>query len=122
MSVVQVNNADTEYTFQSEVLTEDVVPLIAALSAQDTDDTRQAIKYLRKAGELADKSQGEQVTVDHAREAQALVEREAVVEAMREMTTQADLGPGCSPLYRKRVYLQIGCTDAGRTTEYRAFQ
>ena len=50
------------------MLTEDVVPLIAALSAQDTDDARQAIKYLRKAGELADKSQGEQVTVDHARE------------------------------------------------------
>ena len=113
VSVVQVDNSDTEYTFQSDVLTEDVVPLIAALSAQDTGDARQAIKYLRKAGELADKSQEEQVTVDHAREAQALVEREAVVEAMREMTTQAHLGlaaltvlelSGDAPVRAKPIY------------------
>lgn len=90
-SIVEVDNSGQEYLFRSEVLTDDVVPLVAALSAQDTGDARQAIKYLRKAGELADRNNDEQVTADHVREAEALVERETVVEAMREMTTQAHL-------------------------------
>jgi cell division control protein 6 len=89
--VVSIDNSNQKYLFQSEVLSGDVIPLIAALSAQDTGDARQAIKYLRKAGELADKSGDDKVTADYARDAQALVEREAVVEAMREMTTQAHL-------------------------------
>lgn len=74
--IVEVDNSGQEYLFESTVLTGDVVPLIAALSAQDTGDARQAIKYLRKAGELADKNNDDQVTADHARQAQALVERE----------------------------------------------
>jgi cell division control protein 6 len=90
-NIVEIDKSGQEYLFQSGVLTDDVIPLIAALSAQDTGDARQAIKYLRKAGELADKHDDEQVSADHAREAQALVERETVVEAMREMTTQAHL-------------------------------
>lgn len=90
-SIVKIDQSDQEYLFRSGVLSDDMIPLIAALSAQDTGDARQAIKYLRKAGELADKHNDEKVSADHAREAQALVEREAVVEAMREMTTQAHL-------------------------------
>jgi len=95
------------------VLTGDVIPLIAALSAQDTGDARQAIKYLRKAGELADKNGKERITTVHAREAQALVEREAVVEAMREMTTHAHLAlaaltalelSGDAPVRAKPIY------------------
>jgi cell division control protein 6 len=90
-TVVTVDESGREHRFQSDVLTDDVIPLIAALSAQDTGDARQAIKYLRKASELADKNNETQVREKHARKAQALVERETVVEAMREMTTQAHL-------------------------------
>jgi cell division control protein 6 len=90
-TVVQIDQSGQDYLFKTGVLNENVVPLIAALSAQDTGDARQAIKYLRKAGELADKQGDNEVREEHAREAQALVEREAVVGAMREMTTQAHL-------------------------------
>ncbi len=94
-TVVERTDADgdgpREHLFRSDVLGEDVIPLVAALSAQDTGDARQAIKYLRKAAELADADSRETVTADDVREAEALVEREAVVEAMREMTTQAQL-------------------------------
>lgn len=111
--VVEISKYDQKYLFKSDVLTDDVIPLIAALSAQDTGDARQAIKYLRKAGELADKNNDNQVSADHAREAQALVEREAVVEAMREMTTQAHLAlaaltalelSGDAPVRAKPIY------------------
>lgn len=112
-NIVGIDGSDQEYLFRSSVLTADVIPLVAALSAQDTGDARQAIKYLRKAGELADKHADEQVSADHAREAQALVEREAVVEAMREMTMQAHLAlaaltalelSGDAPVRAKPIY------------------
>ncbi|ATW88341.1 cell division control protein 6 [Halohasta litchfieldiae] len=112
-TVVKIDQSEREYLFRSSVLTDDVIPLIAALSAQDTGDARQAIKYLRKAGELADKHGDDRVSADHAREAQALVEREAVVEAMREMTTQAHLAlaaltalelSGDAPVRAKPIY------------------
>lgn len=112
-TVVSIDNSEQTYRFQSAVLTGDVIPLIAALSAQDTGDARQAIKYLRKAGELADKNGEGRITTVHAREAQALVEREAVVEAMREMTTQAHLAlaaltalelSGDAPVRAKPIY------------------
>lgn len=110
---MEIDQSGQEYLFRSDVLTDDVIPLIAALSAQDTGDARQAIKYLRKAGELADKHGDDVVSADHAREAQALVEREAVVEAMREMTTQAHLAlaaltalelSGDAPVRAKPIY------------------
>lgn len=112
-TVVEIDQSGQEYLFRSSVLTDDVIPLIAALSAQDTGDARQAIKYLRKAGELADKDGDNHVSADHAREAQELVEREAVVEAMRDMTTQAHLAlaaltalelSGDAPVRAKPIY------------------
>lgn len=107
--LVKVDDSGREYLFQSEVLSNDVIPLVAALSARDTGDARQAIKYLRKAGELADKSNDDQVTVDHVREAQALVEREAVVEAIREMTMQAHLAlAALTASCRSRKWASLG--------------
>lgn len=112
-NIVEIDQSSRKYLFRSGVLTDDMIPLIAALSAQDTGDARQAIKYLRKAGELADKHNDTRVSADHAREAQALVEREAVVEAMREMTTQAHLAlaaltalelSGDAPVRAKPIY------------------
>lgn len=112
-SIVEIDQSKQEYLFRSSVLEDGVIPLIAALSAQDTGDARQAIKYLRKAGELADKQGDDQVKADHVREAQALVEREAVVEAMRDMTMQAHLAlaaltaleiSGDAPVRAKPIY------------------
>lgn len=90
-SIIEIDNSGQRYVFRSEILSNDTIPLIAALAAQDKGDARQAIKYLRKAGELADRNGDNEITASHAREAEALVEKEAVIEAMREMTTQAHL-------------------------------
>jgi cell division control protein 6 len=87
--------------------------LISAFAAQDKSDARQAIKYLRKAGEIADKNGAEIVTEQTVREAQSQVEKETVIEAMREMTTQAHLAlsaiavlekAGNTPVRTKPVY------------------
>lgn len=111
--VVEVDNSGQEYVFYSDVLTDEVIPLIAAFAAQDKGDARQAIKYLRKAGEIADSNGATQVTEETVRKAQSQVEKETVTEAMREMTTQAQLAlsalailekAGDTPVRTKPVY------------------
>jgi cell division control protein 6 len=111
--VVEVDSSGQQYIFKSEVLTSDVIPLISAFSAQDKGDARQAIKYLRKAGEIADANGAARVTEETVREAQSQVEKETVSEAMREMTTQAHLAlsaitvlekAGETPVRTKPVY------------------
>lgn len=110
---VAADNTEQEYVFRSEVLDSDVIPLTSAFAAQDKGDARQAIKYLRKAGEIADKNGAEMVTEQTVREAQSQVEKETVIEAMREMTTQAHLAlsaiavlekAGDTPVRTKPVY------------------
>jgi cell division control protein 6 len=112
-TVVEIDGSGQEYIFRSEVLTSDVIPLISAFAAQDKGDARQAIKYLRKAGEIADANGAEIVDEKTVRKAQSQVEKETVSEAMREMTTQAQLAlaaitvlekSGETPVRTKPVY------------------
>jgi len=120
---VAENNGAEDADFQSDVLDDGVIELIAAMSAQDKGDARQAIKYLRKAGEVADREDSETVSQLHAREAETVIERETVVEAMRQMTTQAQLSlaavtvlevSGDTPA-RSKVLYQIYQNIADRT-------
>lgn len=111
--IVEIDNTEEQYLFTSDVLTDGAIPLIAALCAEDKGDARQAIKYLRKSGELADASEEPLITEDTVREAQSQVEKETVSEAMREMTMQAQLAlaaiailekTGDTPARTKPVY------------------
>lgn len=111
--LVEIDDTEEKYLFTSDVLTGGAIPLIAALCAEDKGDARQAIKYLRKSGELADASEDPLITEDTVREAQSQVEKETVSEAMREMTTQSQLAlaaiavlekTGDTPARTKPVY------------------
>ncbi|WP_224270955.1 orc1/cdc6 family replication initiation protein [Haloprofundus salinisoli] len=77
-----------EKAFHDGVLESDVVPLCAALSAQDTGSARQAIRLLREAGELAQAGDVATVTDDHVRGAQDELEKNQLYEGMQELTTQ----------------------------------
>jgi cell division control protein 6 len=70
------------------VLKQDVVPLCAAFSAQDTGSARQAIRLLREAGELAQAAGADTVTEVHVRDAQDEIEKNQLYEGMQELTTQ----------------------------------
>ena len=89
--IVTIDNSGDEYVFQSGVLSTDAIPLVSAIAAQDKGDARQAIKYLRKAGEIADRAGDTAVADTHVRAAESQVEKETIREAMLEMTTQAQL-------------------------------
>lgn len=74
--------------FYEEVLSDDVIPLTAAVAAQEHGDARKAIEILRHAGELAERENVETVTEAHVRDAQEWAEIDRFEELLRGSTTQ----------------------------------
>ncbi|WP_129113811.1 orc1/cdc6 family replication initiation protein [Halegenticoccus tardaugens] len=74
--------------FYEGVLSGDVIPLTAAVAAQEHGDARKAIEILRHAGELAERDNVETVTDDHVRDAQEWAEVDRFEELLRGSTTQ----------------------------------
>jgi cell division control protein 6 len=74
--------------FYDDVLTDNVIPLTAAVAAQEHGDARKAIEILRHAGELAERENTAMVTEDHVRDAQEWAEIDRFEELLRGSTTQ----------------------------------
>ncbi|MDH4123438.1 MAG: ORC1-type DNA replication protein [Thermoplasmata archaeon] len=77
--------------FEKEILDEGVVPLCAALAAQEHGDARRALDLLRVAAEIAERSQEVRVTESHVNKAKNKIELDCVTEAMRTLPTQSKL-------------------------------
>ncbi|WP_129115450.1 Cdc6/Cdc18 family protein [Halegenticoccus tardaugens] len=77
--------------FESDVVADGVVPLCAALAAQEHGDARRALDLLRAAGELAERSAEKGVTQEHVRRAQEKVEFDRIDEIVRTLPTQSKL-------------------------------
>lgn len=74
-----------------DVFTSEVIPLCAALAAQDSGSARQALRLLRKAADIAqsesiDAGEERQITEDHVRDAKRAIERQQVVDGMHSLT------------------------------------
>ncbi len=77
--------------FKEETLDEMVIPLCAALAAQEHGDARRALDLLRVAAELAERG-GEKLIVEkHVRKAQNKIELDRVTEVVRTLPTQSKL-------------------------------
>ncbi len=74
--------------FNDDVLSSDVIPLTAAIAAQEHGDARKAIEILRHAGELAERENVETVTEEHVRDAQEWAQIDRFEELLRGSTTQ----------------------------------
>lgn len=74
--------------FHDDVLSYDVIPLTAALAAQEHGDARKAIEILRHAGELAEREGSNTVTESYVRDAQEWAEVDRFEELLRGSTTQ----------------------------------
>ncbi|MEM2142055.1 MAG: ORC1-type DNA replication protein [Candidatus Thorarchaeota archaeon] len=68
---------------------EGVINLVGALAAQEHGDARRALDLLRTAGELAERRGEDKVTQDHVREAQKILERDSVSEAVKTLPMQS---------------------------------
>lgn len=77
--------------FHPGVLSETVIPLCAAYSAQEHGDARKAVNLLRIAGELAERENASVVTEDHVKKARDKTEQDRVSEVLRTLPTQSKL-------------------------------
>jgi cell division control protein 6 len=79
-------------TFKTGVLSDNVLQLCAAFTAQDTGDARMALDLLETAGDIARHEDGDQVTEEHVRLARTEVDRANTREIITErLTTQMQL-------------------------------
>ncbi len=68
---------------------EGVINLVGALAAQEHGDARRALDLLRTAGELAERRGDTQVTQEHVREAQKVIERDTITETVKTLPMQS---------------------------------
>lgn len=73
------------------VIDDDVIPLCAALSAQEHGDARRALDLLRVAAELAERTKSIKVTRHHVRSAQNKIELDRITEVVRTLPNQSKL-------------------------------
>ncbi|MBP1928804.1 cell division control protein 6 [Methanolinea mesophila] len=78
-----------EMAFADGALDEGVIPLCAALAAQEHGDARRALDLLRVSGELADREDGDRVTEANVKMAQAKIETDSMIECIATLPTQS---------------------------------
>ncbi|WP_338103473.1 ORC1-type DNA replication protein [Methanolapillus millepedarum] len=77
--------------YNDNVLDGSVIPLCAALAAQEHGDARRALDLLRVSGEIAERKEERKVTESHVRIAQDKIEVDRIVEVVRTLPTQSKL-------------------------------
>jgi cell division control protein 6 len=77
--------------FKEHALNPEVIPLCAALAAQEHGDARRALDLLRVSGEFAERVNADGVKEEHVRTAQMRIELNRVAEVIRTLPTQAKL-------------------------------
>lgn len=76
--------------FNTEAISDEgVINLVGALAAQEHGDARRALDLLRASGELAERKGDDRVTQEHVREAQKVLERDSVTEAIKTLPMQS---------------------------------
>jgi len=78
-----------DMAFLKGALEEGVIPLCAALAAQEHGDARRALDLLRVSGELAERGNEEHVSERHVKMAQQKIETDSLIECVSTLPTQS---------------------------------
>jgi archaeal cell division control protein 6 len=73
------------------VLDNSVIPLCAAISAQDSGDARKALDLLRVSADIAERNGDPIITEAHVNYARAKIESDAVIEVIKTLTIQSKI-------------------------------
>ena len=84
-------NQRAKLAFDEGALDASVIPLCAALAAQEHGDARRALDLLRIAAETAERGNEERITEAHVYKAKNKVELDCVTEAVKTLPTQSKL-------------------------------
>jgi cell division control protein 6 len=77
--------------FNENALDANVIPLCAAIAAQENGDARMALDLLRESAELAEREGQRAVTEKHVRKAQSKIERDRISEVIHTLPMQTKL-------------------------------
>jgi cell division control protein 6 len=77
--------------FQTDFLSEEVIPKCAALAAQEHGDARRALDLLRVAGEIAERQNDEKITEKHVDMALEKIDHDRVIEFVKSLPKQTKL-------------------------------
>ena len=102
-----------DHVFYSKIFTSDAIPLIASMAAKDTGDARQGLKYLRKAGEIAERRNTESIDEEIVRTAQSEVEQEEVFDYIVATSSQ--------DLFALAVLIAVSELDLGKVETKSAY-
>jgi len=80
-----------ETALKPDTLEGDVIPLCAALSAQEHGDARRALDLLRVSAELAERNKSPKITRNYVKHAQNKIEIDRIVEVVRTLPNQSKL-------------------------------
>ncbi|MEF8878810.1 MAG: ORC1-type DNA replication protein [Candidatus Thermoplasmatota archaeon] len=80
-----------DIALRDNAVSDDVIPLCAALAAQEHGDARRALDLLRMSAELVERSDSPKVTKKFVRLAQNKIEVDRVIEVVRTLPTQSKL-------------------------------
>lgn len=83
--LIQILEDRSRIAFASNVLSAGVIPLCAALSAQEHGDARKALVLLENAGEVAEYEGAKKVKESHVREGYEMVNVDCMAEAIRTL-------------------------------------
>ncbi len=81
----------TDRAFVENCMEDGVISKCAALAAQEHGDARRALDLIRVAGELAERSSKNIITVEHVDKAQEKIERDRIVETVRSQPKHSKL-------------------------------
>ncbi|MDD1702691.1 MAG: ORC1-type DNA replication protein [Methanoregula sp.] len=89
--LVDILTQRADGAFIDGAVADGVIPLCAALAAQEHGDARRALDLLRISGELADRDESKQVAEAHVKQAQAKIETDSMIECIATLPTQSKL-------------------------------
>ena len=78
-----------DVAFMENVLEDGVIPLCAALAAQEHGDARRALDLLRISGELAERENSAKVAEAHVKMAQQKIETDSMIVCISSLPTQS---------------------------------
>lgn len=87
--LVDILQQRANFAFNEGVLDESVIPLCAALAAQEHGDARRALDLLRVSGELTERENADVVTEKQVRAARNKIEADSLIECVKTLPTQS---------------------------------
>ncbi len=86
--LVDILDERAKLSFKEGALSDDVIPLCAALAAKEEGDARYALDLLRTSGELADEKESELVRGEYVREAKDYIEHNKITDIIMTLPSQ----------------------------------